>query len=524
MSSSHVFEQLGDGRSSSQQMEQHLVEESLQTKQEQEQPHQPPTPMKLHYSSFSGLLPNSSGSTTLRRFLLLLLPALFLLFLFLHSFRLWPTSSSSSLSSPGVALSLPSLNSTSLDSGGAFCPSGHIYVYELPPQFNADLLLACSSLVPWVDLCPALDNNGIGVALDLPSWLGTGFWYMTSQFGGEVIYHARMLGHSCRTLDPEKATAFFVPFYAGLDVARYLFVPSKPSVRDELSHKLLEWLNAQKPWKRRGGRDHFLMVGRITWDFRREESSLWDRVWGRSGWGSDLFLKPEMRNPLRLIIEKSLFDGQEIAVPYPTSFHPRSDSDLAKWQAIASSVKRSLLFSYAGGPRPQFPNDFRGLLLDQCRQSPQHCRSFDCSEQRCEHPLPVMELFLDSVFCLQPRGDSFTRRSIFDSLIAGCIPVFFWHRTAYLQYSWHLPANSDSYSVFIHRREVRSGKRIQEILGGFSERRIQKMRETLIAAIPRFIYTVPGNSSANFRDAFDIAIDGVLNLTRERLRAAPRTV
>eukprot|EP00250_Pteridium_aquilinum_P012892 c21009_g1_i1 orf=142-1653(+) len=455
-----------------------------------------------------------SYSLSCRTLLCLLLPSFFLLFLLLHGFRL-RQAALSPVPSPGVKLSIPSIDA-SFDEEGSFCPSGRIYVYDLPAKFNADLLMACSSLVRWADLCPALDNNGIGRALDMPSWLGTGFWYATSQFGGEVIYHARMLEHPCRTLEPDKASAFFVPFYAGLDVARYLFVPSTEKQRDELSHMLLEWLTSQGSWKRHGGRDHFLMVGRITWDFRRGESSMWDKLWGRSGWGSDLFLTQEMKSPVRLIIEKALFDEQEVAVPYPTSFHPRSDSELARWQAITRSVKRNLLFSYAGGPRPQFVNDFRGLLLDQCKGSPQHCRSFNCTEQRCEHPLPVMELFLDSTFCLQPRGDSFTRRSVFDSLIAGCIPVFFWHRTAYLQYGWHLPAKSDSYSVFIDRKEVRDGKRIEDILKGLSSRHIQEMRETLIAAIPRFVYKAPGNSSANFRDAFDIAIDGVLRLTRER--------
>ncbi|KAH7299233.1 hypothetical protein KP509_24G001500 [Ceratopteris richardii] len=423
-----------------------------------------------------------------------------------------------SVSSPGVKLSVSPLPTSSLEEDNIFCTAGRMYVYDLPPQFNADLLMECSSLVPWTDLCPALDNNGIGKALDLPSWMGMGFWYYTSQFGGEVMYHARMLEHPCRTLDPEKATAFFVPFYAGLDVARYLFVPSTTTQRDKLTHSLLDWLSSTDTWKRNGGKDHFFMIGRITWDFRRGESSLWDRLWRRSGWGSDFFLTPQMRNPLRLIIEKSIFDEQEIAVPYPTSFHPTSDSHLAQWQAIVRSSKRDLLFSYAGGPRPQFPNDFRSLLLEQCKNASSKCRSFDCSEQRCEHPLPAMELFLDSTFCLQPRGDSFTRRSIFDSLIAGCIPVFFWHRTAYLQYGWHLPTKTDSYSVYIDRKEVRAGKSIEKILNGFSERRILKMRETLITAIPRFVYKVPGNSSANFRDAFDIAIDGVLRLIQEKIR------
>ncbi|XWS09224.1 hypothetical protein CRYUN_Cryun40dG0067200 [Craigia yunnanensis] len=36
-----------------------------------------------------------------------------------------------------------------------------------------------------------------------------------------------------------------------------------------------------------------------------------------------------------------------------------------------------------------------------------------------------MRVFQSSIFCLQPLGDSYTRRSIFDSILAGCIPVLF---------------------------------------------------------------------------------------------------
>jgi hypothetical protein len=41
----------------------------------------------------------------------------------------------------------------------------------------------------------------------------------------------------------------------------------------------------------------------------------------------------------------------------------------------------------------------------------------------CDNPDKVMRLFQNSVYCLQPTGDSYTRRLIFDSILAGCILV-----------------------------------------------------------------------------------------------------
>ncbi|KAL9380534.1 hypothetical protein Peur_026191 [Populus x canadensis] len=39
----------------------------------------------------------------------------------------------------------------------------------------------------------------------------------------------------------------------------------------------------------------------------------------------------------------------------------------------------------------------------------------------CVNPDKVMRLFQNSVYCLQPTGDSYTRRLIFDSILAGVI-------------------------------------------------------------------------------------------------------
>ncbi|KAG6526524.1 hypothetical protein ZIOFF_016514 [Zingiber officinale] len=70
----------------------------------------------------------------------------------------------------------------------------------------------------------------------------------------------------------------------------------------------------------------------------------------------------------------------------------------------------------------------------------------------------VVGLFMESEFCLQPLGYSPTRKSVFDSLVAGCIPVIFNPFMAYYQYPWHLPEDHQRWSVFIYEEEVRQGK------------------------------------------------------------------
>ncbi len=46
-----------------------------------------------------------------------------------------------------------------------------------------------------------------------------------------------------------------------------------------------------------------------------------------------------------------------------------------------------------------------------------------------------MLLFRRAKYCPAPPGDSITRKSIFDALVAGCIPVIF-ARASMSQYLW----------------------------------------------------------------------------------------
>ncbi|KAF3340768.1 xyloglucan galactosyltransferase KATAMARI1 [Carex littledalei] len=123
-----------------------------------------------------------------------------------------------------------------------------------------------------------------------------------------------------------------------------------------------------------------------------------------------------------------------------------------------------------------------------------------------------MGVFMSSMFCLQPPGDTFTRKSVFDSMVAGCIPVFFCSESAYTQYRWYLPSNFNKFSVYIPEKAVREKTvRIEDVLLGYSDEQIHEMRENVIAMIPTLVYKDPTTESDDdLRDAFRVAVDGVL--------------
>ncbi|KAK9282524.1 hypothetical protein L1049_005444 [Liquidambar formosana] len=221
-----------------------------------------------------------------------------------------------------------------------------------------------------------------------------------------------------------------------------------------------------------------------------------------------------------LVVESSPWSENDFGIPYPTYFHPAKDADVFSWQDRMRKLERKWLFSFAGGPRPGDSKSIRGHIIDQCKKS-ELGKLLECqlSEQsECHSPSRVMQMFQSSLFCLQPQGDSFTRRSAFDSMLAGCIPVFFHPASAYVQYTWHLPKEYEKYSVFIPEDDIRGGNvSIEERLSQISAEEVKMTREEVISLIPRLIYADPRSKLETLRDAFDVAVEAVIDrVTRLR--------
>lgn len=391
------------------------------------------------------------------------------------------------------------------------CKDKYVYIHRVPSEWNSQILSDCHLLKEWTDMCVALSNAGLGPAMhkDNSFFTPTG-WYETHQFALEVIFHNRMQQYECLTADSSQASAIYVPFYAGLEAQRTLW-SHDVAFRDANPVKFEQWLVEQPEWEALHGHDHFTVGGRITWDFRRKE---------RASWGNILLTLPAMQNLTTLVIESNPWDPIDMGIPYPTYFHPSSDSELQVWQAKVRAMSRPVLFSFAGGTRRDMSRLIRGQLIDQCRRSP-YCKLFSCDGGACQSPQPLMKLFEESQFCLQPQGDSATRKSIFDSMLAGCIPVFFHHHS-YSGYAWHLPKNQSEFSVFISEDHIRSGVlSVESVLRRIPGKTIQRMRDTIVELIPNLVYADPRGDSTleESTDAFGIAMKGVLERISEKKRS-----
>ncbi|PRQ25697.1 putative exostosin [Rosa chinensis] len=393
------------------------------------------------------------------------------------------------------------------------CGGRYIYVHDLPPRFNEDMLKECRSLSLWTNMCKFTTNAGLGPPLEnVEGVFENTSWYATNQFAVDVIFSNRMKQYECLTNDSSLAAAVFVPFYAGFDIARYLWGGFNISRRDAASLDLVDWLMKRPEWSVMGGKDHFLVAGRITWDFRRLTENEED-------WGNKLLFLPAAKNMSMLVVESSPWNANDFGIPYPTYFHPAKDADVLIWQDRMRNLERKWLFSFAGAPRPGNAKSIRGQIIDECKSSKVgKLLECDFGESKCHSPSSIMQMFQSSLFCLQPQGDSYTRRSAFDSMLAGCIPVFFHPGSAYAQYTWHLPRDYTTYSVFIPENDIRKKNiSIEERLSQIPPEKVKAMREEVINLIPRLVYADPRSKLETFKDAFDVSVQAIIDkVTRAR--------
>ncbi|OEL18938.1 Xyloglucan galactosyltransferase KATAMARI1-like protein [Dichanthelium oligosanthes] len=403
----------------------------------------------------------------------------------------------------------------SVTAAGDRCAGRYIYMYDLPPRFNDDLVRDCKKLWRFYDMCPLLANFGMGRLLgDEGGVFAPRGWYVTNQFTLDLIFHARMKRYECLTDDPSLAAAVYVPFYASLDGGRHMW--NSTSLRDMLGLDLVEWLAQRPQWRAMGGRDHFMVAGRIAWDFRRYEDV-------DEHWGTRLLNFPAVQNMTVLVLETNPWGGTNLAVPYPTYFHPETAADVAAWQEKVRKLERTWLFSFAGSNHPWAPNTVRPQIFEQCGAS-SRCKLFRCDSGRsannCKVPSAVMRVFESSAFCLQPRGDSLTRRSTFDAILAGCIPVFFHPGSAHTQYTLHLPRDDPNrWSVLIMHTDVTERNvSIEETLTKIPPETVKTMREEVIRLIPRVVYADPRSRRIDFKDAFDVAVEAVIDRVARRRR------
>ena len=185
------------------------------------------------------------------------------------------------------------------------------------------------------------------------------------------------------------------------------------------------------------------------------------------------------------------------AAPYPSSFHWHEDIKYVPWRAPGPgsyALKRDITVLFIGSTRAsqRGARQLRTALHAQCRKHNTclwHETSHSCNGVvNASH---TMLMFKKAVFCPAPAGDSITRKSIFDSLASGCIPVLFSKASLRL-YSLHISeAQMDKISVYIPLHDVLTEDAdFVHILNAISSEKILEMQKEIEMIAPTLQYAV----------------------------------
>ncbi|KAJ1458474.1 exostosin family-domain-containing protein [Pelagophyceae sp. CCMP2097] len=238
-------------------------------------------------------------------------------------------------------------------------------------------------------------------------------------------------------------------------------------------------------------------------------------------WSAHLDRAPELREDLHLA-------PNLVSIPYPSSIHASRDTDAsqAPWRARPAS-KRRILMSFQGRLAKEEQahegadgawlqdkhygaavrakiDDLCGALPDNVclvdnlyfRQAGDHTVVVDKAacfrnlQRRDFHPESLEVVKGQSTFCLEPLGDSPYRKSIWDSLSLGCIPVVF---SLYSEVTapWHWGSWRNLSRVYIPEADLLDEKfDLVSHLRAIPDDMILAMQRNIAANINRIMFAV----------------------------------
>jgi hypothetical protein len=197
-------------------------------------------------------------------------------------------------------------------------------------------------------------------------------------------------------------------------------------------------------------------------------------------------------------------DGRFLSVPVPSGIH--WGVGLGKpWKVMqvpdgfGNASPRPLL-AYLICKFHGLQKELRQRLFAQCNQlGPPVCLAVQNF-----NPATMLKK-RHSIFCLEPEGDSPWRKSIYDSLTSGCIPIFFSTNTDALS-SWHWPpAMRADMRLVVSEADFMSGETtLESVLNSITPERIAVMQAAIAANAHRLHYALEDYPTGD--DAFEVLL------------------
>ena len=337
--------------------------------------------------------------------------------------------------------------------------------------------------------------------------------YATGQFQLDWLVLNRVLECSAdRVSNRDLPLLHYVPYPVG-ELLKIVTSPpsllkilrSDPNRTARYNQQVKATLAATPAWQRCGGCDHMMTLSRIAIGHhaRRPGQHGHIRV-GSPAAGEEEF---NLDDPFWTRVHKlsvEALDGEPnlFGVPYPSYLHPNSDAETLDWQRRMLERPRPHLLTLVSGFRR-----WRAKTMDECAAHPL-CNMIPCIVWPPGRPTncttrAVMRAYASSQYCLHPRGDTPTRKAVFDGLLAGCIPVLLDERSVHYPLFAPLPHIAANGTV----AELISRLRRQSDAGETAA-----MREQSVHSVPRLVYSRDWREEG--QDALGVAVQAILNNLR----------
>ena len=398
-----------------------------------------------------------------------------------------------------------------------------IYIYNIQATFNMDIVKCLQNKDPGHD-CYTTDLCGFGpqqpdVLTGLDSSSLDLMVHRTWQFSLELIIHQKLLASPHRVLQPNDADVFYVPYYAGMDCFCH---PGNGSAVQENIRQLEEFLSKQEPYSL--GKPHLMTLSKIE----REHMTANCPLLRHQKFERLLFIGIEEETNVRYRQYKHRDWQHLIVAPYPSYGHLNSLHGYTSYVNNIHRHQRTIIMLLAASARRS--NHFRAAILDQFLpddittssyhmylESRNITRDFDIGQiwlqtPEChgDHHRHTLTWMYHSHFCLQPPGDSPTRKSYYDAIISGCIPVVF-SKTGDPRLPFDDRYPHREFTVTLDSGSVTKNRKgtILEQLRNIPRSRVIQLQENLHKVAPLLQYDFPILEQGQHNDAISMIISEI---------------
>ena len=294
--------------------------------------------------------------------------------------------------------------------------------------------------------------SGIGPSISPEDGL-----FLTWHFSLFSSLYNRFKRSSRRTRDPKKASLFIIPYDLALDG----YVDSDtcnnrnpPRCTNNFAPALMTMLQNNKYFRRHKGADHA-----VLWSLH-EHHMLPTK-------NCNTFIKNFCANCTftTYFMNHTKADNRYVSVPFPSGYHWQDEVVNIPWD-VNNAGSRNIKAVYLGSRRTitQAHTDIRIAMTNMCLKK-DGCQWLKVFHSSTDNKIgDLLSSYKKAVFCLCPPGDDPGRKAVFDSIVAGCIPVIFHVSTIYNQvrvgrdlhrhhhhYHHHLHYchHSSSYTIFL---------------------------------------------------------------------------